>query len=72
MTAHGDLSNVDAPDELRERLSALEPLAARVSLVFPIHPRTQSRLEAAGIRLEPRWRVIEPLGYIDFVKLLGS
>ena len=66
-------SNVDSPEELRDRLSALEPLAARFPLVFPVHPRTRSRLEGLGFRLEPpRWRPIEPLGYIDFVKLLGS
>ena len=66
-------SNVDAPDELRERLAALDPLAARFPVVFPIHPRTRARLEAVGIRLEPPlWKAIEPLGYIDFVKLLGS
>jgi UDP-N-acetylglucosamine 2-epimerase (non-hydrolysing) len=39
-------------------------------LVFPIHPRTRARLAAAGLHPdERRWKLIEPLGYLDFLKL---
>ena len=42
-------------------------------LVFPVHPRTRARLQAAGIAPDPaRWKLIEPLGYLDFLKLTAS
>ena len=66
-------SNVDDPAALRERLEALEPVASQLPVVFPVHPRTRARLAAAGI--DPprqRWRLTEPFGYVDFVRLLSS
>jgi UDP-N-acetylglucosamine 2-epimerase (non-hydrolysing) len=66
-------SNVDNPEILRERLSALEPVAAELPLVFPVHPRTRGRLLSAGLEPKPPgWRLTEPFGYVDFVRLLSS
>ena len=66
-------SNVDDPSVLRERLDALESLAAQLPVVFPVHPRTRARLAAAGIALPaPPWHLTEPFGYVDFVRLLSS
>src|SRR5204862_7338704 len=42
-------------------------------IVFPIHPRTASKLEAFGLGRRllglPNVRVTEPLGYVDFIRL---
>ena len=65
-------SNVDDPATLRELLGAIDGVARDLSIVFPIHPRTRARIAAAGIALDPRWRVIEPLGYLDFIRLVAS
>lgn len=66
-------SNVDDPSVLRERLGALESLAARLPVVFPVHPRTRARLAAAGIvPPAPPWQLTDPFGYVDFVRLLSS
>jgi UDP-N-acetylglucosamine 2-epimerase (non-hydrolysing) len=66
-------SNVDNPVALGDRLAALDELAARLPLVFPVHPRTEARLRDLGLALEPsRWRIVPPLGYVDFVRLLSS
>ncbi len=66
-------SNVDDPAQLSALLRTIESVAGDMPLVFPVHPRTRQRLAAA--KLEPdarRWRLIEPLGYLDFLKLTAS
>jgi UDP-N-acetylglucosamine 2-epimerase (non-hydrolysing) len=66
-------SNVDDPAQLSALLRTIEAVAGDMPLVFPVHPRTRARLAAA--KLEPdarRWRLIEPLGYLDFLKLTAS
>ena len=64
-------SNVDDVDALQRLLATLDGLG--VPLVFPVHPRTRHRMQAAGIALDPeRWSVCEPLGYLDFLRLQAS
>jgi UDP-GlcNAc3NAcA epimerase len=38
-------------------------------VVFPAHPRTRAALEAEGLDLGPRVRLLEPLGYLDLTAL---
>jgi UDP-N-acetylglucosamine 2-epimerase len=63
--------NVDDPERLRLLVELLEALPA--PSVFPVHPRTRHRLEAAGLlerlRSAPRLELAPPLGYLDFLKL---
>src|SRR5256885_8871264 len=60
-------ANVDEPAALQRLLAALSEVAQEIPVVFPIHPRTRSRLppgfNARGVKL------IEPLGYLDFLAL---
>lgn len=66
-------SNVDDPEMLRHLLGTLDRVGAELPLVFPIHPRTRARVEAAGISFDPqRWRIIAPVGYLDFMKLVAT
>ncbi|MHB1421814.1 MAG: non-hydrolyzing UDP-N-acetylglucosamine 2-epimerase [Gemmataceae bacterium] len=63
-------SNVDAPESLKRIVDALRSLAARLPVVFPVHPRTRQRL--AALRLDsphPSLHLIEPVGYLDFLAL---
>jgi UDP-N-acetylglucosamine 2-epimerase (non-hydrolysing) len=63
-------SNVDDPITLETLLAAIEKLEPDLPCVFPIHPRTRQRLTDAGIQLDPeRWRLTEPLGYFEFLRL---
>jgi UDP-N-acetylglucosamine 2-epimerase (non-hydrolysing)/UDP-GlcNAc3NAcA epimerase len=67
VTAHR-AGNVDDPDRLTRLAGLVAALPGPV--VFPVHPRTRARLEAAG--LEERLgdvRLTPPLGYLDFLKL---
>jgi UDP-N-acetylglucosamine 2-epimerase (non-hydrolysing) len=66
-------SNVDDPRALAQLLAVLDEVARQAPLVFPVHPRTRARLTEAGIVLDPsRWRVTEPIGYLDFLRLTSS
>lgn len=59
---------VDGP-LLRKALSALNTLAEVFDVVFPVHPRTRSRLDQLGQTYHPRVHLLEPLGYLDFLSL---
>ena len=69
-------SNVDDPETLRRILEAVEVIQQDLPLIFPAHPRTRARLAEFGLMdrvgaLE-NFRGLEPLGYLDFLKLLAS
>jgi UDP-N-acetylglucosamine 2-epimerase (non-hydrolysing) len=64
-------ANVDDPAALSRILERLRPVAERLPILFPIHPRTARRLSEEG--LEPAatfLRRVEPLGYRDFLALM--
>jgi UDP-N-acetylglucosamine 2-epimerase (non-hydrolysing) len=63
-------SNVDAPEQARRIVEMLRGVAGQLPLIVPLHPRGRPTLEAAGLRSDERLRVIEPLGYIDFLSLV--
>jgi UDP-N-acetylglucosamine 2-epimerase (non-hydrolysing)/UDP-GlcNAc3NAcA epimerase len=67
VTAHR-AGNVDRPERLEQLVALLEALPRPV--VFPVHPRTRARLEAAGLvdRLDGV-TLVAPLGYLDFLEL---
>jgi UDP-GlcNAc3NAcA epimerase len=71
LTAHR-AGNVDDPVRLSTLVKLIEALPMPV--VFPLHPRTAARLQAAGLmeRLErlDGLRLSEPLGYVEFSALL--
>jgi UDP-N-acetylglucosamine 2-epimerase (non-hydrolysing) len=64
-------SNVDRPEVLAGIIGALRKLAGELPLVFPVHPRTQGRLAAAGIDAAPL-RLLPPAAYVDFIHLLAG
>jgi UDP-N-acetylglucosamine 2-epimerase (non-hydrolysing) len=67
-------SNVDDRATLARLLGELERAAKRLPLVFPMHPRTQRRFDDFGLEIAPgaAIRVVDPLGYIDFMKLVSG
>jgi UDP-GlcNAc3NAcA epimerase len=67
VTAHR-AGNVDDPGRLERLTELLAALPGPV--IFPVHPRTRARLDAAGLtdRLG-EVRLVQPLGYLDFLKL---
>jgi len=65
-------SNVDNPESLRRIFVALRSVARSLMVVFPAHPRTQSRMREFGVEPPPGVRLIDPLGYLDFLKLWSN
>jgi UDP-N-acetylglucosamine 2-epimerase (non-hydrolysing) len=63
-------SNVDAPGQAARIVEMLRGVADLLPLIVPLHPRGRPTLEAAGLRSDDRLRVIEPLGYVDFLSLV--
>jgi UDP-N-acetylglucosamine 2-epimerase (non-hydrolysing) len=63
-------SNVDRPADAAALVAALRGVAELIELVLPLHPRGRATLEAAGLGRIRGLRVIEPMGYIDFVSLV--
>jgi UDP-N-acetylglucosamine 2-epimerase (non-hydrolysing) len=61
-------SNVDEPEMLGRLMSALESVAQRVPVVFPVHPRTRERMARFGIA-HGRVTLTEPLTYLPFLGL---
>lgn len=62
-------SNVDDPATLAGIMRALGTIATSLPLVFPVHPRTHARLQAAGIDIPPDIRLSGPLSYMEFLNL---
>ncbi len=69
-------SSVDDRPTLAGLLEALDRVQERMPVVFPAHPRTRRKLDEFGLlaRAESMsgLRMTEPLGYLDFLKLLAE
>ena len=69
-------ANVDDPKVLSGLLDVVERVSAELPIIFPAHPRTINRLKEFG--MEERLnalsavKVIAPLGYLDFIHLVGQ
>lgn len=57
---------VDGP-MLHEVLTQLVGIAHELPVVFPMHPRTRKMVE--GVTLDASVRLLEPLGYLEFLSL---
>lgn len=69
-------SNVDAASAFVQIIAALEVISRRLPVVFPAHPRARKMISELGLtaRVEgiKDLRVIEPVGYLDFLNLLSG
>lgn len=66
-------SNVDDPEMLRALLGVIAEISHELPVLFPVHPRTRARVEAAGLGpvldAAPGLRLEAPLGYLEFLAL---
>jgi len=69
-------SNVDDMTTFCRILDALEVIQNDMSIIFPVHPRTRKNLSSSSLSEHisklPNLRFIDPLGYLDFLKLMSS
>ncbi|MFN0138915.1 MAG: non-hydrolyzing UDP-N-acetylglucosamine 2-epimerase [Pyrinomonadaceae bacterium] len=68
-------SNVDDKAVFAGILDALLSIAESLPIIFPVHPRSRSRIDEFGFaeRIEnSNIKLIEPLGYLDFMRLYSG
>jgi UDP-N-acetylglucosamine 2-epimerase (non-hydrolysing) len=68
-------SNVDDAGILRQLLETLSAVGRDMPIVFPVHPRTKARIEAAGLSglmAQPPFVLLPPLGYLEMLGLMAS
>lgn len=66
-------SNVDDPHKLARIVEVLVRIGRDVPIVFPVHPRTRARLDAAGLwskLMVAGVKPLEPESYIPFMSLV--
>jgi len=68
-------SNVDTPAALREAVSLLREVAARIPLIWPVHPRAKANIERFGLSpllANSRIALLPPQGYLEMLGLLAN
>jgi UDP-N-acetylglucosamine 2-epimerase (non-hydrolysing) len=65
-------ANVDSLETLGMLLGVVETVAEKLPIIFPVHPRTRQKLADLGKKHHPRLRMIDPLGYLEFLGLLSG
>jgi UDP-N-acetylglucosamine 2-epimerase (non-hydrolysing) len=73
VTAHRP-SNVDTKENFEHIIQGLS-LVEGARVIFPIHPRSRARIKEFNLEEQVRQikhiKLIEPLGYLDFLKLMS-
>ena len=66
-------SNVDDPAVLESLLEVMGRIAKKIPIVFPLHPRTEKRVEEFSLQdlLNPL-TITPPLPYLDSIKLMAN
>lgn len=68
--------NVDVREALNEILSAIEVVQRDIPLVFPVHPRTESRMKEFGVWDQlhrwPNLKLTAPITYLDSLNLMSG
>lgn len=63
--------NTDNPEILEKILKILKKSSKKNTLIFPLHPGTRKKIIDYGLgSLLEGMRVVEPLGYFEFIKLV--
>lgn len=68
-------SNVDEREVFSGLLEALISISEKLPIIFPVHPRTKGNIEKFGFAervAKSNIRLIEPLGYLDFMNLYSG
>lgn len=68
-------SNVDDEATFTGIIEALCDVSQRLPIIFPVHPRTRAKIDDFGLGhkiASSKIRLIEPLGYIDFMRLYSG
>src|SRR5699024_4357764 len=64
--------NVDHHADITALVKAMHEVADQVTVLFPVHPRGRYRLTAAGLARHPHVHLLDPLGYLEFLRLVAG
>jgi UDP-N-acetylglucosamine 2-epimerase (non-hydrolysing) len=70
-------SNVDKKEKLAEIIEALTSIAQKMTIIYPVHPRTKKMIEKHGLKerfnendiKKNAINIIEPIGYLEMLNL---
>lgn len=62
--------NTNHPERFHQIVQALNQLAERQTIIFPVHPRTRQLLKTQSIH--NNLKLIDPVGYFDMILLLKN
>ena len=62
-------SNVDTPATLHPILTAINTISSQIPVIFPVHPRTQARIDQLKFEFSDSVSCIEPVGYLECLSL---
>ena len=65
-------SNVDKRESAANVVESLRRVADEVPILLPLHPRGRGVLEEQGLLKVPSLRVVEPIGYLEFMALVSG
>lgn len=68
-------SNVDDPETLKRLIDTLIVVSQKLPIVFPVHPRTAARIDAAGLHdvlAKANIALFPPMGYLQLLGLMGE
>ena len=69
-------SNVDVRENLEKILGMFEQLQSETRFLFPVHPRTRSRIAEFGLQERvdaiTSLQLCDPIGYLDFLSLMDN
>lgn len=70
VSAHRE-ENIDASRQFTKLVAVLNGLAEqhKMPVIVSTHPRTQKRVDSAGVKFHPMVRLMKPLGFYDYVHL---
>ncbi|MCZ7402995.1 MAG: UDP-N-acetylglucosamine 2-epimerase (non-hydrolyzing) [Candidatus Methanoperedens sp.] len=70
VTAHRE-ENVDDPDRFMNIFNGIDMVSKELGVpaVYPIHPRSRKMMEKFGFNLDGNIKLIEPLDYLNFLKI---
>jgi UDP-N-acetylglucosamine 2-epimerase (non-hydrolysing) len=64
-------SNVDDSAMLKSLMNIINEVSHRLPVLFPVHPRTQRRLEQEKVQVAPSLYLCDPLPYLTFLGLMA-
>jgi UDP-N-acetylglucosamine 2-epimerase len=71
VSAHRE-ENIDSPRQFGNLIRVLESIALKYQLpvIVSVHPRTQKRIDAEGVRFSKNIRLLKAMGLSDYVHLM--